>query len=102
MFRHIFIAPAFAAAGGENLDFVVQTLAAIPTIIPTVLRFSVAKNAGLSGEPAGIVMVADFDSAADWQDYMQNGQHLALGEHIKPYIDLSDMTVTQYFFNQGE
>ncbi|MDG2941620.1 Dabb family protein [Exercitatus varius] len=95
MLRHIFIGPAFDTSKEQDIDYVVEVLRNLPNIIPQIRSISVEKSLGLFNESKGIVMIATFDNEQDWRAYMNDDRHHAEGEKIKPFIDLSKMTVTQ-------
>ena len=95
MLRHLFIGRAKPHCTDEQLAFVVATLRQLPSLVPEIKTLSVETSLGLSGEGKAVVLIAEFESRQDWERYMQNERHLALGEKITPHIDLSRMTVTQ-------
>ncbi|SAL00868.1 Stress responsive A/B Barrel Domain protein [Caballeronia temeraria] len=94
MLRHIFIGPTFPDCTEGSLSGVVDTLNELPTLVPWIRAFSVEQTLDWSGIRA-IVLIAEFDSQADWERYMHEPKHLALGDRIKDFIDLSKMTVVQ-------
>jgi len=94
MLKHIFIGNAFPGRTDTELSAVVDTLRELPVIIPWIRKFSVEKTLSWSATQA-VVLMAEFDSQEDWERYMQDPRHLALGERIKDTIDLSCMTVVQ-------
>lgn len=95
MLRHIFICPAMPDCTDEQLTYVVSTLRQLPDLVPEIKGLSVEKTLDLSQEGKGVVLIAEFESQHDWERYMHNEKHLALGDVIKPHIDLSRMVVTQ-------
>jgi hypothetical protein len=94
MLRHIFIGPAFTDCSETSLAAVVETLSGLPGLVPWIRDFSVEKTLDWSGTRA-VVLIAGFDSRADWERYMHEPKHLALGDRIKDAIDLARMTVVQ-------
>jgi hypothetical protein len=94
MLRHIFIGPAFPDCTDSQLSGVVATLRQLPKLVPWIRNFSVEKTLHWS-ETQAVVLVAEFDSEQDWERYMHEPKHLALGDKIKGYVDLSRMTVIQ-------
>lgn len=94
MLRHIFVGPTFPGCSDEALSDVVDTLRELPGLVPWIRDFSVEKTLDWSGTRA-IVLIAGFDSQEDWERYMHEPTHLALGDRIKDAIDLSRMTVVQ-------
>ena len=63
-------------------------------LAPWIHAFSVEKTLDWSDTKA-VVLIAGFDSRADWERYMNDPGHLALGDRIKDAIDLARMTVVQ-------
>ena len=94
MLRHIFIGPAMPGCTGAELSEVVDTLRTLPGLVPWIRRLSVEKTLDWSGMQ-GVALIAEFDTRQDWERYMHEPQHLALGDRIKDAIDLSRMTVLQ-------
>jgi hypothetical protein len=94
MLRHIFVGPAMPDCTDASLSGVIDTLRELPALVPWIRDFSVEKTLDWSGTQ-GVVLIAEFDSQADWERYMHEPRHLALGDHIKDAIDLSRMTVVQ-------
>lgn len=94
MLRHIFIGPAFPGCTDERLQGVVETLRTLPDVVPWIRKLSVEKTLNWCDNQA-VVLIAEFDSREDWECYMHDPQHLALGGKIEDAIDLSRMTVVQ-------
>jgi hypothetical protein len=94
MLRHIFIGPAMPACTSSELAGVVDTLRGLDKLVPWIKNLSVEATQVWSDVQA-VVLTAEFDSQDDWERYMHEPKHLALGERIAPYIDLSRMTVVQ-------
>lgn len=94
MLRHIFIGPTLPGCTDEALSDAVETLRELPGLVPWMRNFSVEKSLHWSDTQA-IVLIAEFDSKADWELYMHEPEHLALGDRIKDAINLSRMTVVQ-------
>ncbi|WP_044872481.1 Dabb family protein [Pseudomonas sp. LFM046] len=94
MIRHIFIGPVFPGCTDERLSNVVDVLRTLPSIVPGIRKLSVEKTVAWC-ESKAIVLIAEFDSRADWERYMHEPGHLALGEKIKDAIDLPRMVVVQ-------
>ena len=94
MVRHIFIGPVFPGCSDESLSGVVDTLRTIPGIVPWIRSFSIDKTPDWC-ESRAVVLIAEFDSRADFGRYMHEPEHVALGDKIKDVIDLSRMTVVQ-------
>lgn len=94
MVRHIFIGPVFPGCTDESLSGVVDTLRTIPSIVPWIRKLSVETTLDWC-ESQAVVLIAEFDSRTDWERYMHEPGHVALGDKIKDVIDLSRMTVVQ-------
>jgi hypothetical protein len=94
MLRHIFVGPVLPGCTDARLSGVVDTLRTLPGIVPWIRKLSVEKTLGWC-ESQAVVLIAEFDSRDDWESYMHDPGHLALGEKIKDAIDLSGMTVVQ-------
>ena len=94
MLKHIFIGKTYPGKTEAELSAVVDTLRGLPTIVPWIKTFSVEKTLDWS-ETQAVVLIAEFDSREDWELYMHDPNHIALGEKIKHIIDLSCMSVVQ-------
>ncbi|HCU14514.1 MAG TPA: Dabb family protein [Hafnia paralvei] len=94
MLKHIFIGKTYQGKTEAELSAVVDILRNLPTIVPWLKAFSVEKTLDWS-ETQAVVLIAEFDSREDWERYMHDPEHLALGEKIKDIIDLSCMSVVQ-------
>ncbi|HHO8355096.1 TPA: Dabb family protein [Klebsiella pneumoniae] len=94
MLKHIFIGKTYPGKTEAELSAVVDTLRDLPSIVPWIRAFSVEKTLDWS-ESQAVVLMAEFDSREDWERYMHDPDHLALGERIKDTIDLSCMSVVQ-------
>lgn len=94
MLRHIFVGPTFPGCTDQRLSGVVETLRTLPGTVPWIQKLSVEKTLGWC-EGQAVVLIAEFDSREDWERYMHDPKHLALGEKIKDAIDLSRMSVVQ-------
>ncbi|MFM2479796.1 Dabb family protein [Celerinatantimonas sp. YJH-8] len=95
MLRHFVICPIAATCTPEQFDDVVTQLRSLQAHIPGIPSFSVEKSKGLSNERPGFVLMAEFNTEADWHAYMQNEHHLAIGEAITPFLDVEHMVMTQ-------
>ena len=90
----IFIGPALPGCTRERLFEVVDTLRTLPTMVPWLRTFSV--NITLEWcETQAIVLIAEFESRDDWERYMHEPRHVALGDEINDAIDLSRISVVQ-------
>jgi len=94
MVRHIFIGPVLPGCTDAALSGVVDTLRELPGVVPWIRKLSVEKTLCWSGTQA-IVLIAEFDSQADYERYMSEPRHLAYEHRISHAIDLSRMTVVQ-------
>lgn len=94
MIRHVFVGPTFHDCSDADLSGVVTTLRKLTGIVPWIRNLSVEKTLDTSGTRA-IVLIAEFDTVADFDRYMSEPGHLALGNDIKDFIDLDRMTVVQ-------
>ncbi|ACZ77528.1 Stress responsive alpha-beta barrel domain protein [Dickeya parazeae Ech586] len=94
MLKHIFIGKTYPGKTEAELSAVVDILRHLPTIVPWIKAFSVEKTLDWS-ETQAVVLIAEFDTPEDWARYMNDPDHLALGEKIKGTIDLSCMSVVQ-------
>jgi hypothetical protein len=94
MLRHIFVGPAMPGCTDARLSEVANTLRELPALVPWIQDFSVEKTLDWSGMQA-IVLIAEFKSRSDWERYMNEPRHLAIGDRIKDAINLSRMTVVQ-------
>lgn len=94
MLKHIFIGKTYPGKTETELCAVVDTLRNLPSIVPWIRAFRVEKTLDWS-ESQAVVLIAEFDSREDWERYMHDPDHLALGEIIKDTIDLSCMSAVQ-------
>jgi len=95
MLRHIFIAPAFPECTETQLDQVIARLKTMQHSVPSIQALSVTKREGLSGEAPGMILIADFQTVNDWQQYMSDETHQEIGREIVRYIDAANGLVTQ-------
>lgn len=94
MLKHIFIGKTYPGKTEAELSAVVDIFRNLPTIVPWLKSFRVEKTLDWS-ETQAVVLIAEFESRKDWERYMHDPDHLALGEKIKDTIDLSCMSVVQ-------
>lgn len=94
MLRHIFIGPAKPECTSSQLAGVVDTLRGLDKLVPWIKKLSVEATLECSAARA-VVLIAEFDSQGEWERYMHEPNHLALGERIAPFVDLARMTILQ-------
>ena len=84
MIRHtVFI--SFEGADDPVVDKVISELRALPPLIPEITEYTVGRDLGLEDGPPTVVVIADFESVADYRTYSAHPEHLrVLNDHIRP------------------
>ena len=86
-FRHIVLLRFTDDATDEQVDGIVTALRTLPDDIPELASYVVGVDAGLADDNASLGVVADFDSAADYEVYRDHPAHLAvIQERIRPIL----------------
>lgn len=71
----------------EQVDAVLEGLAALPTVIADIRSYRLDTDVGLAEGNADLAVVADFDDAAGWKTYRHHPAHVAvLHERIAPIL----------------
>lgn len=85
MFRHVFLLSFQPSTPAEAVERLATELRALPGRIEEIRRYEVAVDLGLQAGNAGLLLVADFDSFAEYETYRDHPEHLKLiDEFVKP------------------
>lgn len=95
MLRHIFMAPMLKEITDEQIDAMVEDFKTIDGKIPNMSNFHVGRNKGYFDKKMRFVMMADFPTKEDWENYMKNPVHLGVGEKYTEIFDKEHWIVTQ-------
>jgi hypothetical protein len=87
MIRHTVLLTFSAAATDADLDGIVESLQVLPAKIGAIATYTVARDLRLDPTNASIMVVADFDSVADYREYSTHPDHVAvINQQIKPIL----------------
>ena len=83
-FRHIVLLTLDDTCEVEAL---VDDLRTMATGIPSIRRYEVGRDVGVSDGNATVAVVADFDDQAGWELYRDHPAHVAfIADRIKPHL----------------
>ncbi len=86
-FRHVVMLRFADDATDAQVDGVADALRTLPDAIPELRSYVVGVDAGLAPDNHSLVVVADFDSQADYETYRDHPTHRAvIDEHIRPIL----------------
>lgn len=64
---------------------IIDELRALPPLIPEISAYTVSRDLGLQDGNADIVVVGDFENAADYRAYSAHPEHVrVINDHIQP------------------
>jgi hypothetical protein len=85
--RHIVLLTVREGTPAEEVEAIAASLRELPEQIPELRSYVVGVDAGLSEGNATVGVVADFDSAADWETYRDHPGHRAvITQQIVPVL----------------
>ncbi|KXF53706.1 hypothetical protein AXA44_43665 [Rhodococcus sp. SC4] len=85
MVRHVFLLSFQPSTPAEAVDRLAAELRALPERVEEIRRYEVIADLGLQAGNAGLLLVADFASFADYETYRDHPEHLKLiDEFVKP------------------
>jgi len=94
--HHVVLVTLRDGATDAEVDAVLAGFAALPTAIAGIRSYDVGRDAGLSPNPFGIVLVATFDDAEAFAAYRAHPVHVAFRRDLlEPAA--RDITSTQFF-----
>lgn len=95
MIRHVVLLRWTADAAPDQHRAVVEALSALPDEIPQIARYRLGTDLGLAEGNAGLSVIADFASVADYEAYRDHPAHQhVIATLIKPI--LADRSALQY------
>ncbi len=87
MLRHVVMFRWNAGVSEKDKRAVEEGLAALPALVPQIRRYEFGRDAGLAEGNFDFVVVADFDSVADYEAYQAHPDHVrVIQERIRPAI----------------
>lgn len=78
-----------------QVDDLLSGFTALPAAIPQIRSYDFGRDAGLSPNPFGVVLVATFDSVQDFAAYREHPAHTALRRGLLVPI-AEEITTTQF------
>ncbi|HEU4541421.1 MAG TPA: Dabb family protein [Jiangellaceae bacterium] len=75
MIRHTVLFRWIAEATEAQIDGVLRRLAELPGQIPQIRRYEFGRDLGFSEGTWDMALVADFDTKADWEAYLNHPAH---------------------------
>ncbi|MFT7476173.1 MAG: hypothetical protein ACI81L_003121 [Verrucomicrobiales bacterium] len=98
MFRHVVMMQLSETTTDADAQVIIDTLVALPPLVPEIRSFSVGLDAGISEGNFDLVVVADFDDEAGYRAYGANADHQAIiVDLIKPA--LAKRSAVQYIID---
>lgn len=86
MIRHIAMLAWTDEATPERIDAIEEALLPMPQVMPFIRRYEIKRDLGINSSH-DFVVIAEFDSAGDYQAYAANPEHQAvIDELIKPVM----------------
>lgn len=86
MIRHVSVLTFVAHAPGEQVRAIEDALATLPARL-AMRNYSFGPDLGLNADNASFVVVADFDTVADYEAYRDDPEHKRMiAELIRPVL----------------
>ncbi|HXX91208.1 MAG TPA: Dabb family protein [Acidimicrobiales bacterium] len=96
MLHHVVLVTFKEDVTDAQVDAVLQGFAALPAAIPQIRTYDFGRDAGLSPNPFGVVLVATFDSIEDFAAYRAHPAHTSFrGDVLVPAAQ--DIMSSQFF-----
>jgi Stress responsive A/B Barrel Domain len=96
MLHHVVLVTLKEGVTDAAVDAVLDGFAALPPTVPQIRRYDFGRDAGLSPNDFGLVLVATFDSTEDFAAYREHPAHQAFRRDL--LIPVSEnITSTQFF-----
>jgi hypothetical protein len=85
--HHVVLLTLNDQATDQAVEAVLDGLQRLPAAIPELRSMACGRDAGLGGGAADLVLVATFDSVADFEAYRVHPAHVALGrDRLRPIL----------------
>jgi hypothetical protein len=95
MLHHVVLVTLRADATDAEVDAVLEGFASLPPAIPEIRTYDVGREAGLSPNDFGIVLVATFDSVEDFSAYREHPAHVSFRQDLLVPVS-TGITSTQF------
>lgn len=95
MLYHVVLVTVKDGITDEQVDELLEGFAALASIVPRIRSFDVGRDAGLSPNPFGVVLVATFDGVDDFTAYRGHPAHVAFRRDLLEPLS-ADITSTQF------
>ena len=95
MLRHIFMCSIKEEITEEQLEGLVNAYRSLSEKVPEIIQLTVGKNLGLYDTKITLALVADFENEMDWKSFMENPDHLFIGETASMFLYPSSVVVVQ-------
>jgi hypothetical protein len=99
MLNHVVLIELNEGVTDEQVDAILEGLAALPPVISQIRSYEYGRNAGLSPNSVDLAIVAKFDSAEDFATYRDHPAHQAFGRDL--LLPLSKTRTVAQFFSEG-
>ncbi|MCB1005458.1 MAG: Dabb family protein [Acidimicrobiales bacterium] len=87
MIRHVVLLRWTPQAGADQRQAVLDALRRLPAAIPEIDRYRLGTDLGLAEGNAGLSVIADFATVADYEVYRDHPEHQrVIAELIKPIL----------------
>lgn len=95
MIRHIFMGSIREGVTKEQVDGLLNAYRSLSEKVPEIIQLTVGKNLGLYDTKITAALVADFENEKDWKVFMENPDHLHIGETASVFLEPSSIVVVQ-------
>ncbi|CAN5610123.1 hypothetical protein BH10ACT3_BH10ACT3_15240 [soil metagenome] len=87
MLRHVVLLKFVDGTPPEQIDGIVASLQQLPSHLPSLVRYEVGRNVGLTDGAADLAIVAEFDDADGYVLYRDDPTHQAIIQaDIAPFL----------------
>ena len=87
MIRHIVLLTWREGTTDEQHQAVVDQLVRMPEIIPEIKSYALHSDAGIAEGNADLLVVGEFENAADYRTYATNTDHVdVISTYVKPIL----------------
>jgi len=96
MLHHVVLVTLKEGVDGTQVDAALEGFASLPPLIPEIRTYDFGREAGISPNDFGVVMVASFDSKDDFTAYREHPAHKAFAaDLLRPIAE--KITTAQFF-----
>ncbi|HUN38280.1 MAG TPA: Dabb family protein [Trebonia sp.] len=87
MIRHVVLVKWKPEATAEQKQFVATELAALPTLVTSIIGFALGPDAGINEGNADFAITADFEDEAGYLEYRDHPDHREIvTKHFGPLV----------------